>query len=82
VTISAALGIGLSSLLLLGSGFTYSTNRGASGQGINTNAFQLPAKLDTSIKPQFRWVNTINGVINPTLNFKTNTNEDIQIQNP
>ncbi|MFZ0894791.1 MAG: hypothetical protein WAZ77_09840 [Candidatus Nitrosopolaris sp.] len=51
-------------------------------QGISKNAFQLSAKLDTSVNPPFKWINTTNGVINPTLNFKANTNEVIQIQNP
>src|SRR2546426_4868274 len=78
----AALVIGLSALLLLGLVSTFSTNRVASGQGISKNAFQLSAKLDTSVNPPFKWVNTTNGVINPTLNFKANTNEIIQIQNP
>jgi hypothetical protein len=82
VTIPAALVIGLSALLLLGLVSTYSTNRGASGQVISKNVFQLSAKLDTSVNPPFKWVNTTNGVINPTLNFKANTNEVIQIQNP
>ena len=82
VTIPAALVIGLSALLLLGLVSTYSTNRGASGHGISKNVFELSAKLDTSVNPPFKWVNTTNGVINPTLNFKANTNEVIQIQNP
>jgi len=82
VTIPAPLVIGLSALLLLGLVFTYSTRTGASGQGISKNAFQLSAKLDTSVNPPFKWVNTTNGAINPTLNFKANTNEVIQIQNP
>jgi hypothetical protein len=82
VTIPAALVIGLLALLLLGFVSTYTTNRAASGQGISKNAFQLSAKLDTSVNPPFKWVNTTNGVINPTLNFKANTNEVIQIQNP
>jgi hypothetical protein len=82
VTIPAAIVIGLSALLLLGLVSTYSTNRGASGQGIGKNVFQLSAKLDTSVNPPFKWVNTTDGVINPTLNFKANTNEVIQIQNP
>jgi hypothetical protein len=82
VTIPAALVIGLSALLLMDLVSTYSTNRGESGQGISKNVFQLSAKLDTSVNPPFKWVNTTNGVINPTLNFKANTNEVIQIQNP
>jgi hypothetical protein len=52
------------------------------GQGIVKNTIQLSAKLDNSVNPPFRWVNSTNGVINPTLNFKTNTNQIIQIQNP
>ena len=52
------------------------------GQGIVKNAIQLSAKLDNSVNPPFRWVNPTSGVINPTLNFKTNTNQTIQIQNP
>ena len=77
-----ALAIGLTTLLLLGLVSTYTTNREALGQGISKNVFQLSAKLDTSVNPPFKWVNTTNGVINPTLNFKANTNEVIQIQNP
>jgi hypothetical protein len=52
------------------------------GQGIVKNAIQLSAKLDNSVNPPFRWVNPMSGVINPTLNFKANTNQTIQIQNP
>jgi hypothetical protein len=51
-------------------------------QGIVKNAIQLSAKLDNSVNPPFRWVNPTSGVINPTLNFKANTNQTIQIQNP
>jgi hypothetical protein len=51
-------------------------------QGIIKNAIQLSAKLDNSVNPPFRWVNPTSGVINPTLNFKANTNQTIQIQNP
>ncbi len=51
-------------------------------QGIVKNAIQLSAKLDNSVYPPFRWVNPTSGVINPTLNFKANTNQTIQIQNP
>jgi plastocyanin len=72
------LAIGVVALLL----FTNTTNREAAGQGISKNAFQLSAKLDNSVNPTFRWVNTTNGVINPTLNFKVNTNDVIKIQNP
>lgn len=77
-----ALAIGLTALLLLGLVSTYTINREALGQGISENVFQLSAKLDNSINPPFRWVNTTNGVINPTLNFKVNTNDVIKIQNP
>jgi hypothetical protein len=52
------------------------------GQGIVKNAIQLSAKLDNSVNPPFRWVNPTSGVVNPTLNFKANTNQTIQIQNP
>jgi hypothetical protein len=52
------------------------------GQGIVKNAIQLSAKLDNSVNPPFSWVNPTSGVINPTLNFKANTNQTIQIQNP
>jgi hypothetical protein len=91
----SVLVIGLLALLLLVA--TYNTNRAASvgyssnspaptlsvsGQGIDKNAIQLSVKLDNSVNPPFRWVNTTNGVINPTLNFKTNTMQTIQIQNP
>jgi hypothetical protein len=79
---TSALAIGLTTLLLLGFVSTYTTNREALGQGISKNVFQLSAKLDNSVNPPFRWVNTTNGVINPTLNFKVNTNDVIKIQNP
>ena len=79
---TSALAIGLTALLLLGLVSTYTTNREALGQGISKNVFQLSAKLDNSVNPPFRWVNTTNGVINPTLNFKVNTNDVIKIQNP
>jgi hypothetical protein len=62
-----SLAIGLTSLLLLGLVSTYTINREALGQGISKNVFQLSAKLDNSVNPPFRWVNTTNGVINPTL---------------
>jgi hypothetical protein len=75
---TATLAIGVVALLL----FTNTTNREAAGQGISKNAFQLSAKLDNSVNPPFGWVDTTNGVINPTLNFKANTNQTIQIQNP
>jgi hypothetical protein len=52
------------------------------GQGIVKNTIQLSAKLDNSVNPPFRWVNSTNGIINPTLNFKTNTTQIIQIRNP
>jgi len=35
-----------------------------------------------TLNPPFRWINTTNGVTNPTLNFKTNVMQTIQIQNP
>ena len=79
---TSALAIGLTALLLLGLVYTYTTNREALSQGISKNVFQLSAKLDNSVNPPFRWVNTTNGVINPTLNFKVNTNDVIKIQNP
>jgi plastocyanin len=69
---TATLAIGVVALLL----FTITTYREAAGQGISKNAFQLTAKLFTA------WVNTTNGAINPTLNFKANSNQTIQIQNP
>jgi plastocyanin len=75
---TVTLAIGVVALLL----FTITTNREAAGQGISKNVFQLSAKLDNSANPPFRWVNTTNGVINPTLNFKVNTNDVIKIQNP
>ena len=77
---TATLAISLIALLLLGLVFTYTTNSEAAGQGNSKNVFQLSAKLDNS--GAFRWVNTNDGVINPTLNFKVNTNGVIRIQNP
>src|SRR6266487_1800266 len=79
---TAALAIAIIALLLLGLVSTYTTNSEAAGQGISKNVFQLSAKLDNSVNPPFRWVNTTDGVINPTLNFKVNSNDDIRIQNP
>jgi plastocyanin len=79
---TATLAIAIISLSLLGLVSTYTTNSEAAGQGISENVFQLSAKLDNSVNPPFTWVNTTNGVINPTLNFKVNTNDIIHIQNP
>jgi hypothetical protein len=79
---TAALAIAIIALLLLGLVSTYTTNSEAAGQGISENIFQLSAKLDNSVNPTFRWVNTTDGLINPTLNFKVNTNDIIHIQNP
>jgi plastocyanin len=79
---TAALAIAIIALLLLGLVSTYTTNSEAAGQGISKNVFQLSAKLDNSVNPPFRWVNTTGGVINPTLNFKVNTDDTIHIQNP
>ncbi|HYT45733.1 MAG TPA: hypothetical protein VEP90_25635 [Methylomirabilota bacterium] len=50
-------------------------NRAASGQ----SAIQLSAKGMTG---SYTWINTTNGTVNPTLNFKANTNQTIKIQNP
>jgi len=75
---ASVLVIGLLALLILGFVSTYTTNRAASGQG----SIQLSAKLDNSVNPPFKWVNTTNGVINPTLKLNTNTKQTIQIQNP
>jgi plastocyanin len=79
---TATLAIAIISLFLLGLVSTYATNSEAAGQGISENVFQLSAKLDNSVNPPFTWVNTTDGVINPTLNFKVNTNDVIHIQNP
>lgn len=69
---TVTLAIGVVALLL----FTITTYREAAGQGISNNSFQLTAKSFTA------WVNTTNSAINPTLNFKANSNQTIQIQNP
>lgn len=66
----------------VGYGSNSSPTLSLSVQGIVKNAIQLSAKLDNSVNPPFRWVNPTSGVINPTLNFKANTNQTIQIQNP
>jgi len=70
---------------VVGAGY-YGSNSQSSiilaGQGIVKNAIQLSAKLDNSVNPPFRWVNPTSGVVNPTLKFKANTNQTIQIQNP
>ena len=77
---TVALAIAIIALLLLGLVSTYTTNSEPAGQGISKNVFQLSAKLDNSVNPPFRWVNTTDEVINPTLNFKVNSNDDIRIQ--
>lgn len=79
---TSALAIVLTALLLIGLVSTYTTNREAIGQEISKNVFQFSAKLDNSVNPPFRWVNTTNGAVNPTLNLKANTNQTIKIQNP
>ncbi len=79
---TATLAIAMIALFLLGLVSIYTTNSEAAGQGISENIFQLSARLDNSVNPTFRWVNTTDGVINPTLNFKVNTNDIIHIQNP
>ena len=91
----SVLVIGLLALLILVAMYNSNTVVGAgyygsysqspiilAGQGIVKNAIQLSAKLDNSVNPPFRWVNPTSGVVNPTLNFKANTNQTIQIQNP
>jgi hypothetical protein len=92
---ASMLTIGLLALLILvvtynsniavGAGY-YGSNSPSpiilAGQGIVKNAIQLSAKLDNSVNPPFRWLNATSGVINPTLNFKANTNQTIQIHNP
>jgi hypothetical protein len=70
--IAVAVGYGSNSIPILSLGV----------KGIVKNAIQLSAKLDNSVNPPFSWVNPTSGVINPTLNFKANTNQTIQIQNP
>ena len=42
--------------------------------GIQLSAKELPSG--------YRWVDTTNGVINPTMNFNAGTNKTIQVQNP
>jgi plastocyanin len=79
---TAALAITIVALLLLGLVSTYTTNSKAVGQEVSKNIFQLSAKSDNSVNPPFTWVNTTDGAINPTLNFKLNTNDVIHIQNP
>jgi plastocyanin len=71
--------VGLLALLEVGIVSTYTTNRGVSGQGTVSNAIQLSAKL---VGSDFKWVNSTNGAISPTLNFKVNTTHIIKIQNP
>ena len=94
LTASVLMLIGLLALLVLVANYNsrtaaavgYTSNSqptlSVSGQGIDKNAVQLSVKLDNSVNPLFRWVNPTSGVINPTLNFKTNTMQTIQIQNP
>lgn len=42
-------------------------------------AIKLSAK---ELPSGYRWVNTANGVINPTMNFNVGTSKTIQLQNP
>ena len=76
---ASVLVVGLLSLLVVGLVSTYTTNRGVAGQGTVSNAIQLSAKL---VGSDFKWVNSTNGAISPTLNFRVNTNHIIKIQNP
>jgi len=69
--ITVALVIGVSVGLL----YTSITNIAAFGKG----AVQLSAKL---VGSDFKWINSANGEINPTLMLKANTPQTIQIQNP
>lgn len=43
------------------------------------DTIQLSAK---ELPSGYRWVNTANGVINPTMNFNVGTSKTIQLQNP
>jgi hypothetical protein len=43
------------------------------------DAIQLSAKEESS---GYKWIDTTNGVINPTLNLNAGTNKAIQLQNP
>lgn len=45
----------------------------------------IPGTIQLSAKELpsgYRWVNTANGVINPTMNFNVGTSKTIQLQNP
>jgi heme/copper-type cytochrome/quinol oxidase subunit 2 len=48
-------------------------------QPIIPGAIQLSAK---ELPSGYRWINTTNGVINPTMNFNVGTTNTIQLQNP
>ncbi len=45
----------------------------------------IPGAIQLSAKEAsggYRWINTTNGAINPTMNFAVNSNKTIQLQNP
>jgi plastocyanin len=45
----------------------------------------IPGAIELSAEEQhsgYRWINTTNGVINPTMNFNVDTAKTIQLQNP
>ena len=67
--------IGVLAVLAAGLLYPFITNISTFGQG----AIQFSVKL---VGSDFKWVNTANGEINPTLMLKANTPQTIQVQNP
>ncbi|HEY6883850.1 MAG TPA: hypothetical protein VI278_07415 [Nitrososphaeraceae archaeon] len=61
------------------------TNSAASSQIKQQQQPPIPGTIQLSAKELpsgYRWVNTANGVINPTMNFNVGTSKTIQLQNP
>ncbi|HET7389419.1 MAG TPA: hypothetical protein VFJ51_01250, partial [Nitrososphaeraceae archaeon] len=61
------------------------TNSAASSQIQQQQPPPIPGTIQLSAKELpsgYRWVNTANGVINPTMNFSVGTSKTIQLQNP
>jgi hypothetical protein len=61
------------------------TNSAASSQIQQPSPPPIPGAIQLSAKELpsgYRWVNTANEVINPTMNFNIGTSQTIQLQNP
>jgi hypothetical protein len=64
---------------------TLDTTNSAAPSQIQQQQQPIPGAIQLSAKELpsgYRWVNTANGVINPTMNFNVGTSKTIQLQNP